>query len=99
MTDLVKRSTARAEEIERAEYRAGYQRLVRVVGWLQPRVVCVIGLTGWRTAFDRKAVAGPQTASLEGSAVYVMPNTSGLNARVSPDELTRHLRAALELAG
>ena len=39
-----------------------------------------------------------QADPLGGSPVYVMPTTSGLNARVPLAELTDHLRAAAALA-
>ena len=57
-----------------------------------------MGLAGWRAAVDRKATAGRQPADLAGVPVYVMPSTSGLNARVPLAELTDHLRAAARLA-
>jgi len=57
-----------------------------------------VGLAGWRAAADRKAVAGVQPESLGGVPVYVMPSTSGLNARTTPTQLAAHLRAAAELA-
>jgi TDG/mug DNA glycosylase family protein len=99
MTDMAKRATVRADELTRDEYRAGHARLERLVAWLQPRVVCIIGLSGWRVAANRKAVPGVQADALGGRPVYLMPNTSGLNARVPLSELTQHLRAASELAG
>lgn len=98
MTDLAKRATVRADELAPHEYRDGFARVERLVAWLQPRVVCVVGLTGWRTAVDRKAIAGRQPTDLADVPVYVMPNTSGLNARVPISELTDHLRAARDLA-
>jgi TDG/mug DNA glycosylase family protein len=99
MTDLVKRATARADELTRDEYRDGHERVARLVAWLQPRAVCVIGLTGWRAAVNRNAVAGVQPTALGGVPTYLMPNTSGLNARVPLGELTDHLRAAVDIAG
>ncbi|HYF45999.1 MAG TPA: uracil-DNA glycosylase family protein, partial [Acidimicrobiales bacterium] len=60
MTDLVKRATPRADELSADEYRAGVERVRRLVEWLQPRAVVMVGLSGWRTAVDRKAVAGEQ---------------------------------------
>lgn len=98
MTDVVKRATARADELSADEYREGMARVARLVEWLRPRGVCFVGLAGWRTAVDRKAVAGVQPEALGGVPVYVMPSTSGLNAHSSLDELTGHLRAALALA-
>lgn len=94
MTDLVKRTTRRADELTDAEFRRGVARIARLTDWLGPRAVCMIGLRGWRTAVDRTARPGWQEAGPFGAPVYVMPNTSGLNARSSLDELTEHLRRA-----
>jgi len=98
MTDLVKRATPRADGLTTAEYRDGLARVERLVTWLQPRAVCFAGLTGWRAAVDRKAVAGVQARTVGGRPVYVMPNPSGINAHATVDSLTDHLRAALALA-
>lgn len=97
-TDLVKRATVGASELTRDEYRAGLVRLERLVEWLQPGVVAFVGLAGWRAAADRAAVAGPQTSTVGGRPVYLMPSSSGLNARSSVASLADHLRAAATLA-
>ena len=96
MTDLVKRVTARAAEVGRAEYRAGLERVERLCEWLRPEAVCMVGLAGWRAAADPKAGPGWQGRKLGPAPVYVMPSTSGLNARIGLEDLTRHLRAALK---
>lgn len=96
MTDLVKRVTARAAEVGRAEYRAGLARVERLCEWLRPEAVCMVGLAGWRAAADPKAGPEWQGRKLGPAPVYVMPSTSGLNARIGLEDLTRHLRAALE---
>ena len=62
--------------------------------WLRPGAVCFVGLAGWRAAFDRKAQPGVQPEPFGGVPAYVMPSTSGLNARVPVAELADHLRAA-----
>lgn len=98
MTDVVKRATARADELSADEYREGMARIARLVAWLQPAAVCFVGLAGWRVAVDRKAVAGVQPEPLGGVPVYVMPSTSGLNAHSQLPDLTDHLRAAAALA-
>jgi TDG/mug DNA glycosylase family protein len=98
MTDLAKRATSRADELTRDEYRAGWARVERLVRWLQPGAVCFVGLAGWRAVVGRRAVPGVQPDGIGGRAVYVMPSTSGLNARIPLDELTDHLRAAAALA-
>jgi TDG/mug DNA glycosylase family protein len=97
MTDLVKRATPRADDLTRDEYRAGLARVERLVQWLQPGAVCFVGLAGWRAAVDRHAVAGEQPDGIGGRPAYVMPSTSGLNARTPPSELADHLRAAMSL--
>jgi hypothetical protein len=68
------------------------------VEWLQPGAVCFTGLSGWRTVVDPKAVAGLQAVPVGGRPAYVMPSTSGLNARTSLAELTEHLSAAARVA-
>jgi len=98
MTDVVKRATARADQLSADEYRDGMARVERLVAWMRPAAVCFVGLAGWRVAVDRKAVAGVQPDDLGGRPVYVMPSTSGLNAHSRLDDLTEHLRAALALA-
>ena len=98
MTDLAKRATGKASELDPGEYRLGVQRLDRLCEWLQPQAVCVVGLTGWRAATDRSATAGLQERTLGGRPVWLMPNPSGLNAHTSLDDLAEHLRAAAALA-
>jgi TDG/mug DNA glycosylase family protein len=99
MTDIVKRATVAASELTTAEYRAGLVRVEHLVRWLRPGAICFVGLAGWRAAVDRRAGAGVQPERLGGVPVYVMPSTSGLNARVPVGELADHLRAAADLAG
>jgi TDG/mug DNA glycosylase family protein len=59
MTDLVKRPTRTAAELTTEEYRAGLHRVQRLVEWLQPGVVCFIGLAGWPHA-EHKRPQRPQ---------------------------------------
>lgn len=94
MTDLVKRATPRADVLRTEEYRSGLARVTRLCWWMNPAVVCFVGLSGWRAAVDRHASAGWQPTSLGASAVYVMPSTSGLNAHATLAALTDHLRTA-----
>ena len=98
MTDLVKRATQAASELTSAEYEAGVGRVTRMVEWLQPGVICFVGLAGWRSAVDRAAQAGVQEQPLGGRPVYLMPSTSGLNAHSQHDDFVAHLRAARALA-
>ncbi len=94
MTDIVKRTTRRADELDRAEFAHGINRLERLTRWLQPTSICFVGLAGWRAAVDRRATSGWQARSIGDRPVYLMPSTSGLNASSQLPDLTDHLRAA-----
>jgi TDG/mug DNA glycosylase family protein len=94
MTDLVKRPTRKAAALTEGELRRGLARVARLVGWLSPAAVCMVGLTGWRAAVDPRASPGWQRSTALAAPVYLMPNTSGLNARSSLEDLVGHLRAA-----
>jgi TDG/mug DNA glycosylase family protein len=98
MTDLVKRATPNADGLTAAEYAAGAERVRRLVAWLRPGVVVFVGLAGWRAAIDRRAAPGPQPNPFGGAHAYVMPSTSGRNARTTPAELIAHFQAALALS-
>lgn len=98
MTDMVKRATPNAAMLAVEEYRAGAERVRRLVQWLQPGLVLFVGLAGWRAAVDRTSTAGLQPEPFAGAPAYVMPSTSGLNAHSRPAELTAHMAAALASA-
>jgi TDG/mug DNA glycosylase family protein len=98
LTDLAKRATRTAAELDDGEYREGLARVERLVRWLQPGAVCFVGLAGWRAVVDRRAIAGLQPEPLGDRPVYLMPSTSGLNGRSSLADLIGHLRAAATLA-
>lgn len=95
MTDLVKRATRAATELHPADYRAGLDRLRRLVVRTRPAAVCLVGLAGWRAAVDARATPGWQSDSPLAVATYVMPSTSGLNAHSSLADLAAHLAAAV----
>ena len=44
-TDLVRRTTRRADEVTTMEYRTGFERICRLVEWLKPKAACFIGWT------------------------------------------------------
>lgn len=100
ITNLVARPTLRASEVSAAELRAGAAALeARVARW-RPRVVAVLGLGAYRTAFRRRwATAGPQPERIAGAMLWLLPNPSGLNARARPAEHAAGLRAAALAAG
>ncbi len=92
MTNLVRRASKGADELTVAEYADGRERIDRLVQWLRPRSVCFVGLTGYRSAIDKRAAVGWQPTGFAGAPTYVMPNTSGLNAHAKPADFADHLR-------
>lgn len=98
-TDLVKRATVASAELDPSEYEVGIERLERLVRWLRPRVVAFVGLEGWRRARDPRARPGIQPGGVAGSPAYLLPSTSGRNARSRPEDLAAHLREVGALAG
>jgi TDG/mug DNA glycosylase family protein len=97
---IVRRATARADELSRAELREGAQRLARdVAGW-RPRVVAVLGLTAYRQGFGRtRAAAGRQPEDLGGAELWIVPNPSGLNAHVTVATLAEAYAGPARAAG
>jgi double-stranded uracil-DNA glycosylase len=80
-TNLVARATATAAELDDDELRAGGRRLERKVRRYRPRVVAIVGLGAYRVAFGRpRATLGLQAETVAGATLWVLPNTSGLNA-------------------
>jgi TDG/mug DNA glycosylase family protein len=85
ITNVVARATARADELTPAEIRAGARVLTAKVERLAPRWLAVVGITVYRTAFDRPgATTGRQELTLGGTRLWVLPNPSGLNAHKTP---------------
>ena len=81
ITNVVMRTTARADELTPEELVAGGRALVRKVRRRKPRFLALLGVTAYRIAFnERKAAVGLQIRTIGDSKVWVLPNPSGLNA-------------------
>lgn len=94
ITNLVARTTARADELDDDELREGLKVLTRKVKRYKPQWVAVVGLGAYRVGFHQPtAVVGPQAEPLAGAKVWVLPNTSGLNANCQPAEFARQFAA------
>lgn len=88
VTNLVARATATAAELSAAEIRDGVAPLTRLVTNYTPRYVAFLGLTSYRTAFGVKdATVGPRPEMLGPAKVWLLPNTSGLNAHYQLPDL------------
>jgi TDG/mug DNA glycosylase family protein len=81
ITNLVDRATAGAAELTSTELRSGARSLAGKVHRYRPRLVAFLGLSAYRSAFDRPAAPpGPQPEDLGWARVWLLPNPSGLNA-------------------
>jgi TDG/mug DNA glycosylase family protein len=99
ITNLAARTTARAQELSRAELVEGRGVLEGKVRRFKPQVVAVLGVSAYRVAFQKpKAVLGEQSEPLAGARLWILPNPSGLNAHYQLPELAKRfaeLRATL----
>ena len=103
ITNVVARATAAAAELTREELIEGGKILTRKVKRFGPRYLAIVGVGAYRTAFERpKAKLGHQDETLGDTAIWVLPNPSGLNANYQADalvELFRELRVASSESG
>jgi double-stranded uracil-DNA glycosylase len=104
ITNIVRRATARADELSRAEYVAGGADLAARVRDLDVPVVAIAGITAYRAAFGLpKAVPGLQPPVLDGlwgdAEVWVVPNPSGLNAHETVASLAEKYAEPARAAG
>jgi TDG/mug DNA glycosylase family protein len=90
LTNLVERATAGAADLRAAELRTGAVRLGPKVKRFRPRLVAVLGVGAYRTAFGlRTATVGSQAEPVGGAAAWVLPNPSGRNASYQLPDLVR----------
>jgi TDG/mug DNA glycosylase family protein len=93
LTNLVRRATASADELDPAEFIAGRRRLAAKVRRYRPRIVAFLGMGAYRHAFaNPKAALGEQAVRFEGARVWVLPSPSGLNASYQMGALVAALR-------
>jgi TDG/mug DNA glycosylase family protein len=100
ITNVVARATAAADEVSAEEFVEGGRKLETKVRRYRPRVLAVLGVGAYRTAFNRRGAAvGRQDDTIGGAAVWVLPNPSGLNAHYQLNgliEVFSNLRRAVE---
>jgi TDG/mug DNA glycosylase family protein len=101
ITNVVARSTARADELTTHELITGGRLLAAKLVTLRPTWLAVVGVTAYRAAFGRPgAVIGRQDTTIGDTPVWVLPNPSGLNASWQMPKLTEAfsaLRRATEI--
>jgi TDG/mug DNA glycosylase family protein len=96
ITNIVRRASARADELSDEELVAGAAVLRRKIRRYAPGLVAVLGVTAYRTAFlEPKAKQGRQG----GTSLWILPNPSGLNAHATLDDLAAAFAEVREAAG
>jgi TDG/mug DNA glycosylase family protein len=81
ITCFVSRTTARADELSKEEFVEGGMILLDKLQIYKPKMLAVLGLGAYRTAFDRpKAKVGLQQETFGDTRIWLLPNPSGLNA-------------------
>jgi double-stranded uracil-DNA glycosylase len=97
MTVMVKRGTATAAELTPEDYVSGGRILVRKLRRYRPRLLAVLGVGAYRTAFNRpNATLGLQPERIAGVETWLLPNPSGLNANYQLPDLIRLFREVLD---
>lgn len=100
ITNLVARSSARADDLDDDEIVEGRAILEAFAAERRPRVIAFAGITTYRIAFaEKKAKPGRQERTIAGAEVWVVPNPSGLNAHETVTSLAEAYRAAALAAG
>ena len=99
ITNVVLRATTSADELTKDEIIAGGELLKAKVVRYRPRVLAVLGVGAYRTAFNRpKATIGQQEERIGDTILWVLPNPSGLNANYQPADLARLFRQLKEFS-
>jgi double-stranded uracil-DNA glycosylase len=97
ITNLVARATAAAAELTGDELADGARTLERKVRRYGPRVLAIVGIGAYRTAFARpRAKLGLQPETIGATKIWVLPNPSGLNANYQPAQLVALFRELYE---
>ena len=99
ITNVVSRTTNSADQLSRDEIIAGGEQLRAKVLRYRPRVLAVLGVGAYRTAFNQpKATIGRQEETIGETILWILPNPSGLNANYQPAALARLFRELKEFS-
>lgn len=89
ITNVVSRSSARADELANDELLAGASILKQKVLKYKPRFLAVLGIVAYRQAFAKPSAKMGEQEPIGATRVWVLPNPSGLNAHVQIPDLKR----------
>ncbi len=99
ITNVVARASAVASDLNLDELKAGGMLLEQKVKQVNPRILAVLGIGAYRSAFSEpKAMVGEQSRKIGTTRVWALPNPSGLNAHYNVEELAALLRELKQAA-
>lgn len=97
ITNVVMRATATADALTKEEIVAGGEKLRAKVLRYRPKVLAILGMGAYRTAFNQpKATIGRQEDRIGDTILWVLPNPSGLNANYQAADLAKLFRELKE---
>lgn len=100
VTNLVARTTASADLLSKEELTAGAKALERKLRGQPPKILAMVGLGAYRTAFQTpRASCGLQLHSVGSTRIWLLPNPSGLNAHHQVADLAVLFGELREYAG
>lgn len=93
LTAVVKRPTASADHLSRAEFIAAAAEFEHKVARYGPRFVAFLGKAAYAALSGQREVGwGLQPARMQGAGVWVLPNPSGRNLAFGLDDLVAAYR-------
>jgi double-stranded uracil-DNA glycosylase len=94
ITCFVGRTSARADELRPEEFVEGGRMLTAKIEKFRPKMLAVLGIGAYRTAFSRpEARVGLQTETIGETSIWLLPNPSGLNAHYQLADLIQLFRS------
>lgn len=99
LTNIASRPTRSSSQLQRRDFEVGRRVLAEKIARRKPACVAFVGITAYREYFGepgsrpRKVRCGLQNESIQGAALFVLPNPSGRNAHYSYRQMLRHFRA------
>ena len=97
LTNAASRTTRGSGELRRSDFADAGERLERLAGELEPRVIAFVGKAAYEGTFREKPALGLQGRRLGKTRLYVLPSTSPANAAVPYGERLRWFRALRKL--
>lgn len=93
LTTLVRRPTAAAHQLSRAEFAAAAAGFKRKIARYAPRHVAFLGKAAYAALSGQREMAwGLQRTLMQGAAVWILPNPSGRNRAFTFDHLVEAYR-------